>query len=152
MRSRKARTSTTEPAFDPGVCIADIHEDGRYLYPGTGYADETGTGAAAGSKLNLPMPPGADDDAFGRAWPLVEAHVRDFAPEIILLQCGADSIDGDPITHMRFSPAAHGAAAASLCRIADELCQGRIIGLGGGGYNRGNLAAGWCAVVKEMCR
>ena len=137
---------------DPDLCIADIHEDGHYLYPGTGFADETGRGAAAGTKLNLPMLPGADDSAFHRVWPLVEEHVSSFNPEIILLQCGADSIDGDPITHMRFSPAAHGAAAASLCAIADELCQGRIIGLGGGGYNRRNLAAGWCAVVREMCR
>jgi len=52
---------------------------------------------------------------------------------------------------MRFSPAAHAHAAASLCRIADECCQGRIIALGGGGYNRGNLAAGWTAVLRQMC-
>ena len=136
---------------DPDLCIADIHEDGRYLYPGTGFADETGKGAAKGSKLNLPMPPGATDVDFNRVWPEAEGHVRAFEPEIILLQCGADSIAGDPITHMRFSAAAHGAAAASLCSIADECCQGRIIGLGGGGYNRANLAAGWCAVLEQMC-
>jgi len=52
---------------------------------------------------------------------------------------------------MRFSPAAHAHAAASLCHIADEYCQGRIIALGGGGYNRGNLAAGWTAVLEQMC-
>jgi len=45
---------------DPDVWIADIHEDGRYLYPGTGHADETGKGGAKGSKLNLPLLPGAD--------------------------------------------------------------------------------------------
>ena len=136
---------------DPDLCIADIHEDGHYLYPGTGFADETGRGAAAGTKLNLPMLPGANDGDFRRVWPLAETHLRAFQPEIVLLQCGADSINGDPITHMCFSPAAHGAAAASLCAIADEFCQGRIIGLGGGGYNRRNLAAGWCAVVEAMC-
>lgn len=135
---------------DPELCIADIHEDGRYLYPGTGFAAETGKGDAVGTKLNLPMPPGADDDDFERVWPQVEAHVRTFNPEIILLQCGADSIANDPITHMRFSPAVHGHAAASLCNIADELCEGRFIALGGGGYNRANLAAGWCAVVTAM--
>lgn len=136
---------------DSDLCIADIHEDGRYLYPGTGFAEETGTGKAVGTKLNLPMPPGADDSAFDRVWPLAEEHVRAFNPEIILLQCGADSIAGDPITHMRFSPLAHGSAAASLCSIADELCDGRFIALGGGGYNRANLAAGWNAVLKAMC-
>lgn len=137
---------------DPDVIFADIHEDGRYLYPGTGFAHETGKGKAAGTKLNIPMEPGADDAAFHRAWPQLEAFVRAAKPEIILLQAGADSIAGDPITHMRFTPAAHGHAAQQLCRIADEYCQGRIIAMGGGGYNRTNLALGWNEVVKALLK
>jgi len=136
---------------DPNVWIADMHEDGRYLYPGTGFADETGTGEATGSKLNIPLLPESNDTDFQQRWPEVEAHIRQAQPEIILFQCGADSIAGDPITHMCLSPAAHAHATASLCRIADEYCQGRIIALGGGGYNRGNLAAGWNAVLRQMC-
>jgi len=136
---------------DPDVWIVDMHEDGRYLYPGTGFADEIGKGDARGSKLNLPMLPESDDADFHQRWPEAEAHIRQAQAEIIIFQCGADSIAGDPITHMRFSPAAHAHAAASLCRIADEFCQGRIIALGGGGYNRGNLAAGWNAVLGQMC-
>ena len=135
---------------DPDVAFADLHEDGRYLYPGTGAADETGTGAAGGTKLNIPLDPGSDDEAFHRAWPQVEAYLSAFKPEMILLQAGADSIEGDPITHMRFSPAAHGHAAQSLVRIADEFCNGRIIAMGGGGYNRNNLALGWNEVLKAM--
>lgn len=135
---------------DPDVGFADLHEDGRYLYPGTGAASETGTGAAVGTKLNIPLDPGSDDQAFHRAWPRVEEYLRDFKPEIILLQAGADSIEGDPITHMRFSPAVHGHAAASLVRIADEYCDGRIIAMGGGGYNRTNLALGWNEVLKAL--
>jgi acetoin utilization protein AcuC len=135
---------------DPDLIFADIHEDGRYLYPGTGFRNETGLGAAAGTKLNIPMPPGADDKAFHQAWAEVEAFVRAGKPEIILLQAGADSIAGDPLTHMQFSPAAHGFAAQRLCRIADEFCQGRILAMGGGGYNRTNLALAWNAVVAAM--
>lgn len=135
---------------DAEVAFADLHEDGRYLYPGTGAADETGSGEAAGSKLNIPLDPGSDDQAFHRVWPQVEDYLRDFKPEIILLQAGADSIAGDPITHMRFSPAAHGHAAKSLVRIADEFCHGRIIAMGGGGYNRTNLALGWNEVLKAL--
>ena len=135
---------------DPDVAFADLHEDGRYLYPGTGFANETGTGKATGTKLNIPLDPGSDDQVFHRAWPEVESYLRDFKPEIILLQAGADSIEGDPITHMRFSPAAHGHAAASLVKIADEFCQGRIIAMGGGGYNRTNLALGWNEVLKAL--
>src|SRR5574340_322555 len=105
---------------DPELLLADLHEDGRYLYPGTGRADETGRGAAAGTKLNIPLP------------------------------CGADSIRGDPITHLRYTPAAHAHAAARLCALADEFCDGRIVALGGGGYNRRNLALAWSGVVEAF--
>jgi acetoin utilization protein AcuC len=135
---------------DPDLVFADIHEDGRFLYPGTGAASETGKGAAKNTKLNLPMQPGADDAAFHSVWPRVEEFVRRGRPEFVILQAGADSIAGDPITHMQFTPAAHGPAAARLCNLARELCGGRLIAMGGGGYDRGNLAAGWCAVVESM--
>jgi len=135
---------------DPDVIFVDIHEDGRYLYPGTGAASETGRGAARGAKLNLPMPPGADDAAFHAVWPQVEDFVRRGRPEFIILQAGADSIAGDPLTHMQFSPAAHGHAARRLRALSEELCEGRFIATGGGGYNRANLAAAWCEVVDAM--
>jgi acetoin utilization protein AcuC len=135
---------------DPELIHADLHEDGRYLYPGSGAAEETGRGAAAGTKLNIPMAPGADDAAFRRAWEQVEAFVRAGKPEIILLQAGADSIAGDPLTHLRYTPASHAHAARRLRALADELCGGRLLATGGGGYDRANLAAAWCAVVEEL--
>lgn len=135
---------------DPELIFADIHEDGRYLYPGTGAASETGKGKAKGTKLNIPMEPGADDSAFHRVWPRVEEFVRAGKPEFIILQAGADSVAGDPITHMQFTPAAHVHAAMRLCALADELCQGRILATGGGGYDRANLAAAWTGVVGAM--
>ena len=135
---------------DPDVWIADIHEDGRYLYPGSGFAEETGRGAAVGSKLNLPLPPGADGSAVSSVWPRIEAHVRRAYPQFVILQCGADSLAGDPITHLRLQPATHGKVAARLCALADECCDGRLVALGGGGYNRENLAAAWCAVLSAM--
>lgn len=135
---------------DPDLIFADIHEDGRYLYPGTGREDETGRGAAAGTKLNIPVPPGADDEVFAAEWPRVLAHLREHEPEFILLQAGADSIGGDPITHMRFSPAVHEQAARDLAQLADDLGHGRVLGTGGGGYNRINLARAWSGVVQGL--
>ena len=135
---------------DPDLIFADIHEDGRYLYPGTGAVEERGKGAGKGRKLNLPLPPLADDEMFHKVWPMVEEFVRQAKPELIILQAGADSVEGDPITHMAFTPAAHAHAAASLSRIANEYCQGRFIALGGGGYNRTNLALAWNDVVNAM--
>lgn len=135
---------------DPDLIFADLHEDGRYLYPGTGTRAETGIGKALGTKLNIPMPPGADDEAFLQAWPEVEEYIRRQQPEFIILQCGADSIEGDPLTHMGYSTASHAHAAASLCRIADDCCDGHLLVVGGGGYNRDNLACGWSAVVEQL--
>jgi len=63
---------------DPDLWIADMHEDGRYLYPGTGYANETGKGKATGTKLNLPMLPESDDTDFHKLWP----HSRSPYPAI----------------------------------------------------------------------
>jgi acetoin utilization protein AcuC len=135
---------------DADLIFADIHEDGRFLYPGTGAATETGKGVARGTKLNIPLPPEAGDTEFFAAWEKVETFVRAGRPEFILLQAGADSLDGDPITHLRYSAAAHAHAAARLCRLADEFCAGRLLATGGGGYHRANLASAWCAVVAAM--
>jgi acetoin utilization protein AcuC len=135
---------------DPLLVFADMHEDGRYLYPGTGGAEETGRGPARGTKLNIPLPPGAGDAEFFVEWERIEALLEKFAPQFILLQCGADSLDGDPITHLKLSENAHAHAAARLAAQAERLCQGRVLGMGGGGYNRRNLARAWTRVVTSF--
>jgi len=135
---------------EPRLYFADMHEDGRYLYPGTGAVSETGKAGAEGMKLNIPMPPNAGDEAFMKAWGLVESYLIDARPDFIMMQCGADSLAGDPITHLQYSAAAHGHAAASLRAIADDVCDGRLLAMGGGGYNRGNLASAWNAVLKSL--
>ncbi len=135
---------------DPELFFADLHEDGRYLYPGSGGAAETGRGAARGTKLNIPMPPGADDAAFFAAWERVEAFIDAARPQFILFQCGADSIAGDPITDLRYSPAAHRHATKRLLQLARRHCDGHLLAMGGGGYNRSNLALAWTAVVEVL--
>lgn len=135
---------------DAELIFADLHEDGRYLYPGSGAADETGRGEARGTKLNLPMRPGATDEDFFAAWEQVESHLEKFRPEFYLLQCGADSIAGDPITDLAYSAAAHRHAAECLRALAEDHAQGRLLALGGGGYNPDNIAAGWNAVVEAL--
>lgn len=135
---------------DPAVIFADLHEDGRYLYPGTGAAEDAGRGPALGAKLNIPMPPYSDESAFRAAWPRVEAHLERGRPEFILFQCGADSVAGDPLTHLRYSPECHAYAAARLCALADRFAGGRILGLGGGGYDHHNIAAAWGGVLRAF--
>lgn len=137
---------------DPDLIFVDLHEDGKYLYPGTGAITETGKGKAKGSKLNIPMPPRADDTLFKQVWPKVEEFLRTNKPDFILLQSGSDSIDGDPITHMAYSESSHAYATQQLCKLADEYCKGRIIAMGGGGYNHDNIAKTWTAVVEALAQ
>lgn len=135
---------------DPSLIYADIHEDGRFLYPGTGHANERGKAEAEGTKLNIPMEPGWGDREFMKMWERVEDHLRSYKPEFIVFQAGADSLAGDPLAHLQYTTKPHAHAARRLCALANEMCEGRIMGFGGGGYNRGNLAAAWCAVLDEF--
>ena len=135
---------------DPDLLFADIHEDGRFLYPGTGSADETGTGRARGTKLNIPMAPGAGDGDFRVAWERVADYIDKVSPDFMIFQCGADSLAGDPLTHLEYSEEAHAAAVGTLCELADIHCEGRIVGTGGGGYDRRNLARAWTRVVQAF--
>ena len=135
---------------DPFLVFADVHEDGRFLYPGTGAAGENGLGLGRGSKLNIPMMPGAGDADFFEAWARVEAHLEQHRPEFIIFQCGADSLEGDPLAHLRYTEEAHAHAARRLMDIAERHARGRVLGLGGGGYNRENLARAWTRVVREF--
>ncbi|MFQ5469438.1 MAG: acetoin utilization protein AcuC [Gammaproteobacteria bacterium] len=135
---------------DEELFIADYHEDGHFLYPGTGHQDETGTGPAVGTKLNIPLPPETGDKQFLTSWSRVEQFILDSKAEFFILQCGADCLAGDPITHLRLSSATHNLVVSSVCRIADQLGHGRVLALGGGGYNPENIAKAWCAVVDAL--
>jgi len=135
---------------DPELFIFDIHEDGRYLYPGTGYADETGSGEAEGTKVNVPLMPRSGDDAVTALLPRLEYFARSAKPEFILFQCGADGLRGDPIAGLEYSPATHGRVGALLHNLSHELCSGRIVALGGGGYVPENCANAWTAVVESL--
>jgi len=135
---------------DPRVIIGDIHEDGRYLYPGTGGEEETGTGFGAGTKMNVGLPPGSGDAQFFEAFAKVEDFLRKSKPEMIFFQCGADGLAGDPIADLRYTPTVHAYATMRLHRLAHEVCGGKILAMGGGGYDPANVRAAWGAVVEEL--
>ena len=129
-------------------------EDERSKYRkskiGTGDRSEIGTGQASGTKLNIPLPVGANDGHFQHAWTEIQDHLESYQPEFIILQCGADSLAGDPITQLELSEKSHHMAAKSLSLIAEKCCQGKLVALGGGGYNLDNIAKAWTAIVEGL--
>jgi acetoin utilization protein AcuC len=137
---------------DPNVFIGDLHEDGRFLYPGTGQERETGSGAAKGTKLNIELQPGAGDETFVKAFDRVLELAEVAKPKLVIFQCGADSLRGDPLAHLELTPAAHGYAAAKLAEISHRFSDGRLLALGGGGYNPVSTSEAWLNVVKTLGR
>ena len=135
---------------DPDLIVADIHQDGHTLYPGTGHAGETGKNDAVGTKLNLPLAPGANDRDFFAAWSCAESHLDRHRPEFFILQCGADSLAGDPLADLCLSPAAHAHATRRVVDLAERHAGGRLMVLGGGGYRPDNVAAAWTSVLREL--
>lgn len=135
---------------DPDLFIFDIHEDGRHLYPGTGSAEEAGAGKARGTKVNVPLPPGSGDSAVEAQLPRLEGFARESKPDFIIFQGGADGLRGDPIAGLGYTPATHRLVAGLLHEISHEVCDGRIVALGGGGYEPENCANAWIAVVESM--
>ena len=135
---------------DPNLIFVDIHEDGRFLFPGTGFPEEIGIGFAKGTKKNISLKPGDGDTVFQENWSHILTFLDHYEPEFFILQCGADSLLGDPITNLALSERSHYLAAQSLTVLAEKHAKGRIIALGGGGYNRDNIGRAWTQVVKAL--
>jgi acetoin utilization protein AcuC len=120
---------------DPRVLTVSLHESPLSLFPGTGFATEVGGVKALGSALNVPLPAGTRDSGWLRAFhAVVPSVVRAFAPELIVLQAGADSHVRDPLANLRLSVDGQRAAALAVSALADEVCGGKLLATGGGGY------------------
>ncbi|MCA1825076.1 MAG: acetoin utilization protein AcuC, partial [Frankia sp.] len=120
---------------DPRVLTVSLHETGQLLFPGTGFPDELGSGAGRGTSVNVALPPHTDDAAWLRAFAaVVPPLLRAYRPEILVAQLGCDTHALDPLAHLRLSVDGQAAAYRSLHELAHELCGGRWVVLGGGGY------------------
>src|SRR3990170_1164203 len=136
---------------DPSVLDIDFHESGRFLFPGTGFPDETGEEEAKGLKVNVPLLPETGDQAYLNAFrQLVPGLVRKFRPEIILLQCGADGHFDDHLAQLRLSTNVYREIVGEVHRLAHELCNGRFLLLGGGGYTLANVPRVWAVAFAAL--
>ena len=135
---------------DKDLIFVDMHQDGQTLYPGTGAITETGKGEAQGTKLNIPLQPQSTDAVALKMWKVAEQFIDKAKPEFILLQCGADSLQGDPITQLNLSSKFHSFVAKRLSILADKHCKGRLFAMGGGGYNLKNIKIAWNDVLEAL--
>ncbi|WP_253904285.1 acetoin utilization protein AcuC [Arthrobacter sp. Br18] len=128
----------TESIFwdDSRVLTISLHETGMSLFPGTGFASETGGSRAEGYAVNVALPTVAGDSAVLRAFHAIVPQLAGvFAPDVIVSQHGCDSHVTDPLTNLRLSVDAQHAMMLAVRDLAAEFCGGRWISTGGGGYN-----------------
>lgn len=120
---------------DPRVLTISLHESPLTLFPGTGNPNETGGSGAEGYAVNVALPAGTDDARWLRAFEAtVEPLVREFQPEILVTQQGADTHALDPLANLVLSLDGQRRAYAALHRLANTAAGGRWVLLGGGGY------------------
>jgi len=127
-------------AGDPDVLMISVHEEN--LWPKTGLLQDD----AGGSALNLPVPRGLNDSEMAHIRKaLIAPAVAEFAPDAVVLQCGADAVTEDPLAHLELSNNAHWAVVAALRELAP-----RYLVLGGGGYNPWSVGRLWTGVWATL--
>ncbi len=121
---------------DPRVMTVSLHESGKTLFPGTGRPTDIGGPNALGTSVNIAVPAGTTDDGWLRVFDAVVPKVlRAFRPQVLVTQQGCDSHRDDPLAHLRLTIEGQRASYLRLHELAHELCDGRWIATGGGGYD-----------------
>jgi acetoin utilization protein AcuC len=133
---------------EPRVLFIDLHQDPRTLYPGTGFAHEIGEGKGKGFTVNIPLPPGASDQAFEYALDHVFAPLaEEFRPQIIIRNGGSDPHFADELTDLGLTLEGFTMIGRKVKEVAERVCDGRRVDLLGSGYNQTILPLAWLALV-----
>ena len=120
---------------DPRVLTISLHEDPATLFPGTGRPDETGRGEGEGYAVNVALPAGTGDAGWLRAVDaVVPPLLRAFRPTVLVTQHGCDSHRLDPLANLALTVDGQRHAQLLMHELAHELCDGRWVATGGGGY------------------
>ncbi len=137
---------------DPRVLTISLHESGRFLFPGTGAADDIGGPGAEGSAVNVPLHPGTTGEVWLGAFDeVVEPLVRAFAPDVLVSQLGCDGHATDPLAHLALTVDDMAAVYTRIHRLAHEAAGGRWVATGGGGYQLVDVVPrAWTTAFAEM--
>lgn len=136
---------------DPDVLTISIHESGLYNFPGTGFIDEIGSGPGLGYSANIPMPMYAGDNEYRHAFDeIVPPLFEWFKPDVVVAQLGIDTHYLDPLTSLNLTLTGYSYLVHKIVELADKFAKGRLLALGGGGYNVEVVPAAWAGVLHIM--
>lgn len=129
------------------VMTISVHENGRMLYPGTGFVEDVGEGPGEGYAVNIPLPPGTYDEAYMYAFhEAVLPLMKSFSPDVLVCELGMDALEGDPLAHLSLTNNTH-VAVITECMKQDIP----ILATGGGGYHVRNCVRGWALAWATFC-
>ena len=136
---------------DPRVFTMSIHESPLTLFPGTGFAEETGGPNAPGSAVNIALPAGTGDQGWLRAFQaVVPPLLESFDPQIIVSQHGCDTHVDDPLAHLSLTVDGQRSSYEAIHRLAHRHAGGRWIAVGGGGYEWVDVVPrAWTHLIAE---
>jgi acetoin utilization protein AcuC len=140
---------------NPDVLTISMHESGRFLFPGTGEPSERGSGAGEGFSINVPLQPYTDHASWVECYDLVVPPLaRAFRPDVVVAQSGCDGHAVDPLTHLNALTPTYEHFARRAHELSHELCEGRLLALGGGGYALWDVVprawtAVWAAITDQ---
>lgn len=130
---------------DADLFYASAHQ--APFYPGTGNISERGVG----NILNVPLPEGANGEDFrGVFADMILPALRAFRPDIVFISAGFDAHIADPLAGLNLNEADFVWATQELMKIAEELCDGRIVSTLEGGYDLEALARSASAHVRAL--
>jgi acetoin utilization protein AcuC len=136
---------------DKSVLTVSLHESGAYLFPGTGFIDELGAGEGRGYSVNVPMPMYAGDDEYRLAFhEIVPSLFEWFRPEAVVAQLGVDTHYSDPLTSLNVTLNGYTEMVREIVELTDRYAGGRLLALGGGGYNLEVVPVAWTSVLHLM--
>ncbi len=137
---------------DPRVLTISIHESPQTLFPGTGFPQEIGGSKARGTAVNIALPAGTGDQGWLRALHgVVPELLEAFGPQIVVSQNGVDSHVEDPLAHLALTVDGQRMGFSAVHRWAHEFADGRLIAVGGGGYEWVDVVPrAWTHLVAEV--
>ncbi|MFX1573947.1 MAG: acetoin utilization protein AcuC [Promethearchaeota archaeon] len=136
---------------DPNVLTISFHQDGRFLFPGSGFINENGEGEGKGYSINFPLLPGTDNKNFINLFrKTVPKLLEAYSPDILFTQLGVDTYFNDPLTEMGLSIAVYKDIAQTIKTSAREFCQNRWVAFGGGGYLVSVVPRAWTLFLAKM--
>lgn len=129
------------------IMTISMHENGKTLFPGTGFEDEIGRGQGKGYCVNLPLPVGTYDAAYEKAFnEAVLPLIIKYNPDIFIMELGMDALSGDPLAHLNLT---NNVYADIINEVLEQVKP--VLATGGGGYNVEAAVRGWALAWSALC-